>query len=269
MKTFALIGAAGYVAPRHMDAIKHIGGSLVASLDPHDSVGVLDSYFPKCDFFTEFERFDRHLNKLKRTGNQVDYLVICSPNYLHDAHWYGLRNDMDVICEKPLVINDWNVAPLRELEQETGRRISVVMQLRLHPNVIALKQRVEAGPKNHVYDIQLTYHTPRGNWYHHSWKGDMAKSGGVKLNIGVHFFDMLEWIFGTKKEENIINQNNTTVQGRSIYTRASVEWNLSIDQSIEKKRALLVDNVSIDFTEGFEQLHRTWYEIEIERHQSL
>jgi UDP-N-acetyl-2-amino-2-deoxyglucuronate dehydrogenase len=261
MKTFALIGAAGYVAPRHMDAIKHIGGDLVAAIDPHDSVGILDRYFPKCDFFTEFERFDRHLDKLRRAGNKVDYLVICSPNYLHDAHCrYGLRNDMDVICEKPLVINDWNIEPLRQLQTETGRRIDVVMQLRLHPNVIALKEQVDSGPKDKVYDIQLTYHTPRGNWYHHSWKGDQAKSGGIKLNIGVHFFDMLAWIFGDNTEETISHQNETSIQGKSKYQRAQVTWDLSIDQSIRKKRALLVDDIPIDFTEGFEQLHRTWYE---------
>ena len=168
---------------------------------------------------------------------------------------------MDVICEKPLVINDWNVKPLRELEQETGRSISVVMQLRLHPNVIALKQRVEAGPKDHVYDIQLTYHTPRGNWYHHSWKGDLAKSGGVKLNIGIHFFDMLEWIFGTKLSEHITLENNITAQGASTYDRAKVKWDLSIDQTLLKKRSLMVNGTAVDFTEGFEELHRTWYEI--------
>ena len=261
MKTFALIGAAGYVAPRHMDAIKHIGGQLVAAVDPHDSVGILDRYFPQCDFFTEFERFDRHLDKLRRAGDKVDYLVICSPNYLHDAHCrYGLRNNMDVICEKPLVINDWNMAPLRELEQETGRTISVVMQLRLHPNVIALKKRVDSGPKDKVYDIQLTYHTPRGNWYHHSWKGDVSKSGGIKLNIGIHFFDMLAWIFGDKKEEEIIDQSQTTIRGHSTYQRAEVIWDLSIDQSVDKERSLIVDHQSVDFTEGFEELHRTWYE---------
>jgi len=233
----------------------------VASLDPHDSVGILDSYFPKCDFFTEFERFDRHLNKLKRAGNKVDFLVICSPNYLHDAHCrYGLRNDMDVICEKPLVINDWNVAPLRELEEESGRRISVVMQLRLHPNVIALKERVDSGPKDKIYDIQLTYHTPRGNWYHHSWKGDLAKSGGVKLNIGIHFFDMLEWIFGAKLSEDITLENNIAVQGASTYDRAKVKWDLSINQTLHKQRALMVDGSEVDFTEGFAGLHRTWYE---------
>jgi len=167
---------------------------------------------------------------------------------------------MDVICEKPLVINDWNVAPLRELEEESGRRISVVMQLRLHPNVIALKERVDSGPKDKIYDIQLTYHTPRGNWYHHSWKGDLAKSGGVKLNIGIHFFDMLEWIFGAKLSEDITLENNIAVQGASTYDRAKVKWDLSINQTLHKQRALMVDGSEVDFTEGFAGLHRTWYE---------
>lgn len=262
MKTYALIGAAGYIAPRHMRAIKDTGGQLVAALDPHDSVGVLDSYFPSCDFFTEFERFDRHLDKLKRKSEKVDYLVICSPNYLHDAHCrYGLRNDMDVICEKPLVINPWNEGPLRDMEVETGRSIHVVMQLRHHPEVIRLQKKVAEGPKDHIYKINLTYHTPRGNWYHHSWKGDVSKSGGIKLNIGIHFFDMLEWIFGSKEKETINTENNTTAIGESKYQKAEVNWNLSIDQHLKKERSLIVDGESINFTEGFEDLHRVWYEI--------
>lgn len=268
MKTFALIGAAGYVAPRHMDAIQHIGGRLVAAIDPHDSVGILDRYFPKCDFFTEFERFDRHLDKLTRAGDKVDYLVICSPNYLHDSHCrYGLRNDMDVICEKPLVINDWNIEPLRQLELESGRSIDVVMQLRLHPNIIALKHQVDAGPSDHIYQIELTYHTPRGNWYHHSWKGDNSKSGGIKLNIGIHFFDMLEWIFGGKQEEVVTHQSATKIRGNSKYHRAEVIWDLSIDQSVDKERSLIVDHQPVDFTEGFEELHRTWYERTISKYE--
>ncbi len=261
MKTYALIGAAGYIAPRHMAAIRDTGGRLVAALDPHDSVGILDSYFPKCDFFTEFERFDRHLDKLRRKGEKVDYLVICSPNYLHDAHCrYGLRNDMDVICEKPLVINEWNEAPLRALEKETGRKINVVMQLRLHQAVKTLKEQVDTDPPDKIYDVQLTYHTPRGNWYHHSWKGDISKSGGIKLNIGIHFFDILEWIFGKKKKEEIFLENNITARGKSIYQRASVKWDLSIDQNLTKQRSLTVDGEEVNFTEGFEDLHRVWYE---------
>ena len=192
MKNFALIGAAGYIAPRHMQAIKAVGGNLVAALDKHDSVGILDSYFPDCDFFTEFERFDRHLDKLKRKGIKIDYVSICSPNYLHDSHIrFALRHGADAICEKPLVLNPWNIDALAEIEKETGRRIYTILQLRLHPSIIALRERIQKGPKDKVYDVELTYITSRGNWYHHSWKGDVSKSGGIATNIGIHFFDML------------------------------------------------------------------------------
>lgn len=196
MKRFALIGAAGYIAPRHMKAIAETGNELVAAYDPNDSVGVIDSYFPKADFFTEFERFDRHIEKLRRGGNPVDYVSICSPNYLHDAHIrFALRSGAHAICEKPIVLNPWNVDALAEIEAETGLRVYTILQLRLHPAIQALKQRYDDYTGDPL-DVDLTYITSRGSWYHHSWKGDTSKSGGIATNIGVHFFDMLAWVFG-------------------------------------------------------------------------
>ena len=196
MKNFALIGAGGYIAPRHMKAVKDTGNNLLAALDKHDSVGILDSYFPEAEFFVEFERFDRHLEKLKRLGTHTDYVTVCSPNYLHDAHIrFGLRIGADVICEKPLVLNPWNIDALVEIEKETGKKISTILQLRLHPAIIALKEKVQKDPGK-KYDVDLRYITSRGHWYHISWKGDSQKSGGIATNIGIHFFDMLIWIFG-------------------------------------------------------------------------
>ena len=201
MKKFALVGAAGYIAPRHMKAIKQTNNELVAALDRFDSVGGIDAFFPNADFFTEPERFDRHLSKLKSNGKKVDYVSICSPNYLHDAHIrLALRNGADAICEKPLVLNPWNIDALADIEKETGGKINNILQLRLHPSIIALKKKVEEGPAEKVYDIDLSYLTSRGKWYHVSWKGDHEKSGGIATNIGIHFFDMLTWIFGSVKK---------------------------------------------------------------------
>jgi UDP-N-acetyl-2-amino-2-deoxyglucuronate dehydrogenase len=205
MNNFALIGAAGFVAPRHMKAIRETGNDLVAAMDRFDSVGVMDSYFPNADFFVEFERFDRHLEKLKRQGRQVDYVGICSPNYLHDAHIrFGLRYGADVICEKPLVLNPWNIDALQELEKETNNRVNCILQLRLHPAIIALKKKIEEAPKDKIWDLDLTYLTSRGHWYYTSWKGDVEKSGGIATNIGVHFYDMLIWIFGPV-QKNVVH----------------------------------------------------------------
>ena len=185
-KNFGLIGVAGYIAVRHLNAIKETGNNLLASLDPFDSVGLLDSYFPQSDFFVEFERFDRHFDKLKRSGTRIDYVSICSPNYLHDSHIrFALRQGADAICEKPIVLNPWNVDALQIIENETGRKINTVLQLRLHPRIVELKQMIENGPKDKVYDVDLTYITSRGNWYFRSWKGDIEKSGGVSTNIGI------------------------------------------------------------------------------------
>ena len=204
MKNFALIGGAGYIAPRHMKAIKETGNNLVAALDKHDNVGILDSYFPDADFFTEFERFDRHLDKLKRKGEKVDYVSICSPNYLHDSHIrFALKHGADAICEKPLVLNPWNIDALSEIETETGRKINTILQLRLHPGIIELRDKVLNGPKGKVYDVNLQYITSRGRWYHISWKGDTSKSGGIATNIGIHFFDMLLWVFGPLKKLSV------------------------------------------------------------------
>jgi len=205
MKRFALIGVGGYIAPRHLKAIKETGNLLVAALDKHDSVGVLDSYFPDTDFFTEFERFDRYLEKRRRNKDQkVDYVSICSPNYLHDAHVrFALRIGAEAICEKPLVLNPWNLSALNEISLETGKRINTIVQLRLHPEIIALKERVEISPPTKLYDVDLTYITARGNWYKVSWKGDMSKSGGIATNIGVHFFDILTWIFGDTQKNTL------------------------------------------------------------------
>jgi len=207
MKNFALIGAAGYIAPRHMQAIRATGNNLVAALDPNDSVGVIDSYFPEADFFTEFERFDRHVDKLRRARDpqQVDYVSICSPNYLHDSHIrFALRSDADAICQKPLVLNPWNIDALKEIERETGRKVNTILQLRVHPAIQALRAQVSQSAGNTKHDVDLTYITSRGLWYSRSWKGDAKKSGGIATNIGVHLFDMLHYVFG-ELQENIVH----------------------------------------------------------------
>src|ERR1700712_5749259 len=230
MKNFALIGAGGYIAPRHMKAIKDTGNNLIAALDKHDSVGILDSYFPDADFFTEFERFDRHIEKLKRQGTKIDFVSVCSPNYLHDAHIrFGLRIGADVICEKPIVLNPWNIDALLEIEKETGKNIYTILQLRLHPAIIALKEKIAAAPEGKKHEVNLQYITSRGHWYHTSWKGDIQKSGGIATNIGVHFFDMLMWIFGEVKENNVIEHSTDTSSGNLVLEKANVNWMLSID----------------------------------------
>ena len=224
-KNFALIGVAGYIAVRHLKAIKETGNQLIASLDQFDSVGVIDQYFPNSDFFVEFERFDRHIDKIKREGIHMHYISICSPNFLHDAHIrFALRHQADAICEKPMVLNPWNVDALQDFEKETGKNVYNILQLRLHPSVIELKKRIENGPKDKIYDIDLSYITSRGNWYFFSWKGDSQKSGGVATNIGVHFFDMLTWIFG-EVEENIVHvSKDNKVAGYLGLKKARVRW---------------------------------------------
>jgi UDP-N-acetyl-2-amino-2-deoxyglucuronate dehydrogenase len=270
MKRFALIGAAGFIAPRHLKAIKDTGNTLVAALDKHDNVGVLDSYFPDTNFFTEFERFDRHLDKLKRKGEPVEIISICSPNYLHDSHIrYALRYGADAICEKPLVLSPWNVDALAEIQQETGRRIYTILQLRLHPSIIALREQVRQAPKDKVYDIDLQYITSRGNWYHSSWKGDLSKSGGIATNIGVHFFDMLIWIFGAVKDVRVTRMTNDSAAGYLELAQARVHWMLSINaddlpadvKATGKRtfRSLTMEGKEIEFSEGFTDLHTASY----------
>jgi len=271
MKNFALIGAAGYIAPRHMKAIKDTGNNLLAALDKNDSVGILDSYFPEADFFTEFERFDRHIEKLKRKGIKTDFVSVCSPNYLHDAHIrFGLRVGADVICEKPVVLNPWNIDALAEIEKETGKKIFTILQLRLHPAIIALKEKIEAEPKGKKHKVDLDYITSRGHWYYASWKGDLQKSGGIATNIGVHFFDMLMWIFGEVKENNVTEHSASTASGILELENATVNWRLSIDANTlpeEVKasgkrtfRALNIDGESFEFSDGFTELHTKSYE---------
>jgi UDP-N-acetyl-2-amino-2-deoxyglucuronate dehydrogenase len=270
MKNFVLIGAAGYIAPRHMKAIKETGNNLVAALDPHDAVGMLDQYFPDCDFFTEFERFDRHCEKLKRQGTPVDYVVVCSPNYLHDAHIrFGLRIGADVICEKPVVLNPWNLEALMEMEKETGRHVYVLHQLRYHPAILALREKVSNDPPEKNYKVELEYITPRGNWYTYSWKGDNQKSGGIIANIGLHFFDMLLWIFGEVKEMKLEENTARTASGSLLLEKASVQWILSIDKErlhtirqgsvVSSFRLLVIDDNNVDFSNGFEELHTETY----------
>ncbi len=271
MKNFALIGAAGYIAPRHLQAIKDTGNNLIAALDPFDSVGILDNYFPNADFFVEFERFDRHLEKLKRQGTNIDYVSVCSPNYLHDAHIrFGLRHGADVICEKPLVLNPWNVDALAEIEAETGRKVYTILQLRLHPSVIALEQLVKGSKPRKKFDIDLKYITARGNWYRYSWKGDMSKSGGVATNIGVHFFDMLLWVFGRVKENVVEFHEESRASGILKLERADVRWLLSIDENDlpaparesgkRTFRSTLINGQEFEFSEGFTDLHTKCYE---------
>jgi UDP-N-acetyl-2-amino-2-deoxyglucuronate dehydrogenase len=268
-KNFGLIGAAGFVAPRHMKAIVDTGNSLVAALDPNDSVGIIDSYAPDAAFFTEFERFDRHAEKLRRMGEEhrLHYVSICSPNYLHDAHCrFALRIGADAICEKPLVLNPWNVDALQELEEETGQRIWNVLQLRLHPAVIALKERIDAEPPGKRHQVNLTYITPRGKWYDVSWKGDPAKSGGVATNIGIHFFDMLMWVFGGVQHSTVLRSAQRSVAGVLVLEKADVSWHLSVEAADLPAghrgalRSLTMDGSPFDFSEGFGDLHTRVYE---------
>lgn len=270
MRNFALIGAAGYIAPRHMQAIKDTGNMLVAALDKFDSVGIIDSYFPGADFFTEFERFDRHIDKLRRNGTKIDYVSICSPNYLHDSHIrFALRQQADAICEKPVVLNPWNVDALEEIEKETGKKIYTILQLRLHPAIQALKKEIELGPAGKVYDIDLRYITSRGKWYHHSWKGEESKSGGIATNIGIHFFDMLLWIFGKVKENKLMEIDQDYASGVLQLEKANVKWFLSINSEHLPKeviakgkrtyRSLKIQGKEVEFTEGFTDLHTESY----------
>jgi UDP-N-acetyl-2-amino-2-deoxyglucuronate dehydrogenase len=271
MKNFALIGAAGFVAPRHLKAIRETGNVLVAALDKFDQVGVLDSFFPDADFFTEFERFDRHLDKLSRKGTKVDYVSICTPNYLHDSHIrFALRHGADAICEKPLVLNPWNIDALAEIEKETGKRINTILQLRLHPSIIELRKKIESGPKERVYDVDLKYITSRGRWYQFSWKGDESKSGGIATNIGIHFFDMLLWVFGELRELHVTSLTADHAAGTLILRNANVRWYLSIncdhlpkEVKAEGKRtfrSLTMGGDSIEFSDGFTDLHTRSYE---------
>lgn len=271
MKNFVLIGAGGYIAPRHMKAIKDTGNNLLAALDKHDSVGILDSYFPQAEFFVEFERFDRHIEKLRRQGVQTNYVSVCSPNYLHDAHIrFGLRVGADVICEKPLVLNPWNIDGLQEIEKETGRKIYTILQLRLHPAIIALRKKVQQAPADKKYNVNLKYITSRGHWYHISWKGDIQKSGGIATNIGIHFFDMLIWIFGDVKSSEVHQHTNDIASGTLELQKANVNWFLSIDantlppdvkQSGKRTfRTLTIDGDAFEFSEGFTELHTRSYE---------
>jgi len=269
---FAMIGAAGYIAPRHMKAIRDTGNKLITALDKYDGVGIIDSFFPEADFFTEPERFDRHLDKLRRKGEQkIDFVSICSPNYLHDAHMrLALRNDAHAICEKPLVLNPWNVDALKELEKETGKNIHTILQLRLHPAIAGLRQKVASGPPDKVYDIDLTYITSRGKWYFISWKGDPAKSGGIATNIGIHFFDMLSWIFGPVQQQQVHLLEPDKAAGFLRLKNARIRWFLSIDEHTlpltaiqagkRTFRSITIEGEEFEFSEGFTDLHTLSYQ---------
>ena len=270
---FAIIGAAGYIAPRHLRAIQDTGNTLVAALDPNDSIGLLDQYALDIRYFNEFERFDRHLEKLRRgpEENRVQYVSICSPNYLHDAHIrFALRVGADAICEKPLVINPWNLDALQDIEAETGRRINTILQLRLHPALLQLQEQLKHDSPTTRHDVTLTYVTARGRWYDISWKGNHEKSGGVAMNIGVHFFDMLLWLFGPLQECRVYYADARRMAGFLELERARVKWFLSVNASdlpfkVEPGkrstyRSIKIDNQEIEFTKGFTDLHTRVYE---------
>lgn len=274
MKNFVLIGAAGYIAPRHMKAIKATGNNLVAALDKNDSVGIIDSYFPNADFFVEFERFDRHIDLLKRNGTLIDYVAIASPNYLHDSHIrFALKHGANAICEKPLTLNTHNIDALKAVESETGKKVYNILQLRLHPSIVQLKERVQRELKRNpekVYDIDLTYLTSRGHWYFTSWKGDESKSGGLATNIGVHFYDMLSWIFGEVKHNEVHLREINRSSGYLEFEHARVRWFLSIDfefipNEIKETgqrtyRSIKINNEEIEFSGGFTDLHTKSFE---------
>ena len=270
MKNFGIIGVGGYVAPRHLKAIKETGNNLVCALDTNDSVGIIDSFFPMSNFYTEYERFDRYVDKISRTKNKLDYISVCTPNYLHDAHIrFGLRNDCDVICEKPLVLNTWNIEALSVLEKRTGKKVYNILQLRLHPAVRRWKTQIDSAPKDKIFDVDLTYITSRGLWYYTSWKGKTEKSGVVATNIGVHFYDMLYWIFGKVKENIVHVASHDRVAGLLYFERARVRYFLSINydtlpERIKQEgrrtyRKIVCDNEEIEFSEGFTELHTESY----------
>jgi len=275
---FALIGAAGYIAPRHMKAIKETGNNLVAALDPYDGVGIIDSYFPDANFFIEPERFDRHLDKMRRLADsgsseehrKVDYVSICSPNYMHDSHIrLAMRNDAFAICEKPIVLNPWNLDALHEIEKETGKKVFTILQVRLHPVIKALREKILDSPDDKVYNVDLTYITSRGKWYYRSWKGNIEKSGGIATNIGIHFFDLLTWIFGEVKENTVHLLHPEKAAGVLHLEKARVRWFLSLDyqdnpSAVKEKemrtfRSLKVENEEIEFSDGFTDLHTESY----------
>lgn len=271
MKNFAMMGVGGYIAPRHLKAIQDTENTLVAAYDRFDSVGIMDRYFPQCSFFTEMELLDRHLAKRQREGKALDFLSVCTPNYLHDAHIrYGLRLGANVICEKPIVLNPWNIDALEVEEKNSGRNIYTILQLRLHPAIVALKKRIEEGPKDKVYDIDLTYITSRGYWYYTSWKGDVRKSGGVATNIGVHFYDMLCWVFGEVEENTVHLSRHDRVAGFLRLKQARVRYFLSINAdtlpaeavAAGKKtfRSLKMEGEEIEFSDGFTELHTQSYQ---------
>ena len=267
--TYALIGAAGYIAPRHLRAMRDTGGTLAAALDSADSVGIMDSFFPDARFFVEFERFDRFVDRSRREGGKIDYVAICSPNYLHDAHVrFALRSDAEAICEKPLVLNPRNVDAIAEMERQTGRKVNTILQLRLHPVIADLARRISAEPKGRVHDVDLTYITSRGRWYYTSWKGNDKKSGGIATNIGVHFFDMLTHVFGPVKENIAHHRAMDCAAGYLEFERARVRWFLSINardlpREVQGKkttfRSITIDGEEVEFSEGFTDLHTESY----------
>ncbi len=271
MKKFAIIGAAGYIAPRHMMAIRDTGNVLVAAMDKNDSVGIIDSYFPDADYFTEFERFDRHVDLMRRSGHPIDFVSICSPNYLHDSHMrFAMRSGADAICEKPLVLNTHNIDGLQEVEKDTGKMVNTILQLRVHPAIIALKEKVAAHKSGEKFDVDLTYITSRGKWYLQSWKGEQAKSGGIATNIGVHFYDMLHFVFGELQTNTVHLNEVTRAAGYLEYENARVRWFLSIDENdlpaaAKEKgartfRSITANGEEIEFSGGFTDLHTVSYQ---------
>ena len=280
MKNFAIIGVGGYIAPRHLKAIKETGNHLVAALDVNDSVGILDRFFPDVPFFTEFERFDRYVEKLRRQGGEtkIDYVSVCSPNYLHDAHIrFALRIGANAICEKPLVLNPWNLDALQEMELESGRQVNTILQLRVHPALVALRESLiskNCEPKSAKHEVVLTYITSRGPWYLNSWKGNHEKSGGVATNIGIHFFDLLIWLFGSVQNNDVHHADALKTGGFIELERANVKWFLSIDRNdlpesatecgLSTYRSITVDGKEIEFSEGFTDLHNVVYKKTLE-----
>ena len=271
MKNFAIIGVGGYIAPRHLKAIKDTGNNLLSAYDKSDSVGIMDSYFPKAAFFTEQELFDRHNTKLLEKGVNIDYVTVCTPNYLHDAHTrYGLRLGADVICEKPVVLNPWNIDALMNIEKETGHKAFTILQLRLHESIVALKKKIAEGPADKIYDVDLTYITSRGNWYYASWKGDVNKSGGIATNIGIHFYDMLSWVFGPVTKNIVHVMTHDRVAGYLEMKQARVRYFLSINAETlpenavqgEKRtyRTIMTDGAEFEFSSGFTELHTKSYQ---------